>query len=99
MLVRSYGVSCEKKLNCQKLVNTFNNKCVTIHILRYYSFKKKHRNPLLVSHICFNKKVSSSKRKRKQKNTCDLPLLAANMSIIRPGVQTIISAPLFSSAI
>lgn len=81
-------------------MNTCNNKLVTIQILKYYSFKKKCRNPLVVSCICFNKNEQNFKKeKRKQKSTPDLPLLAANMSIIRPGVQTIISAPLFSSAI
>jgi hypothetical protein len=45
-------------------------------------------------------KVKKKKKKeQKKKNIPDLPLFAANMSIIRPGVQTIISAPLFNSAI
>ena len=38
-------------------------------------------------------------RKTRANSTIFLPLLAVSMSIILPGVQTIISAPRFSSAI
>lgn len=58
---------------------------------------------MVVSCICFDLTKMNRIQKREMrtttKNIPDLPLLAANMSIIRPGVQTIISAPLFSSAI
>lgn len=48
------GVSFEKKFSfkLQKYYEHLQNKIVTIHILRYYSFKKKCRNPLRASCFC-----------------------------------------------